>query len=283
MAFTARADGGIVADVGGERQAFRAQGAALLGERFELVGRAHRVAGIGQRPGDVQGRDPDPLAGHGQGRRPPLPVRRSRDEGNLPGQLRGRCGRTPFRCRHAHSSRLRYPMQVIIQVDPQRVVEQVRGDHEAAERRQRDDLLGPEPGGEPGEQLVGDAVRILRQLPAVVDDGLLPVVQLERLGVLARVDQEPPEEGRADQAIRAGRDGMREERGRPLAQERHDCFAEVVPGHQRVQRDRRAGQRALHVRDPAVRREDLVQRGAAGRIGFVILKRWDSCHERLSL
>ena len=57
-------------------------------------------------------------------------------------------------------------------------------------------------------------MRIDRQLPAVIDDGLLPVVEPQSLGVLARIDQEPPKEGRADQAIRPRRDGVGEERGR---------------------------------------------------------------------
>ena len=148
-----------------------------------------------------------------------------------PASSGGRACRPPMRPAHSF---LAISLQVIIQVDPQRVVEQVGGDHETAERRQRDDLVGPEPGGQAGEELVGDAVRIDRQLPAVVDDGLLPVVEPQRIGVLARVDQEPAEEGRADQAIGPGRDGVGEERRRPLAQERDDCVAEVVPGHQRV-------------------------------------------------
>ena len=81
------ADGGVVADVGGERQAFDAQGAALLRQGLEIVGRAHRIAGIGQRPGDVEGRDPDPFASQGQGRRPALPVRGPGDQGDLTGQV----------------------------------------------------------------------------------------------------------------------------------------------------------------------------------------------------
>ena len=110
------------------------------------------------------------------------------------------------------------------------------------------------------EELIRNPVRILSQLPAVVDDRLFPIVQPQRFGIFARVDQDPPEEGRTDEAIRPGRDGVCEERRQPLAEERHDLIAEIIPGHQRVQRDRRAGQCPLHIRGPAMRRKDLVQR-----------------------
>ena len=82
-----RADGSIVADVGGERQAVDAQRTTLLGQGLEVVGRAHGIAGISQRPRDIEGRDPDPLAGQRQGRRPPLPVRGAGDQRDLPGQV----------------------------------------------------------------------------------------------------------------------------------------------------------------------------------------------------
>ena len=68
--------------------------------------------------------------------------------------------------------------EVLVEVDPKRVVEQVRGDHQAPEGRQLDDLVGYEMSCQALVELVGNRVRVARKLPPVVDDRLLAIVQL---------------------------------------------------------------------------------------------------------
>jgi hypothetical protein len=65
--------------------------------------------------------------------------------------------------------------------------------------------------GELRVQRIGDAVRAISETPAEVDDQLAELVELDRLRVLAGVDQQPPEEGRAAQAVARGRDRVAEE------------------------------------------------------------------------
>ena len=169
-------------------------------------------------------------------------------------------------------------MQVVIEVDLQCVVEQVGRDHEPAERRQRDNLVGLEPRGQTAIELIRYAVRVDCELPAVGDDCLFPIVEPEGLGVFAGIDEQPAKKGRADEAIGSRRDSMGKERSRPLSQKWNDFVAEVIPGHERAQGDRRACQRPLHVGRSAVRRADLVERCAGFGMGIVFLQRWNSRH-----
>ena len=173
-------------------------------------------------------------------------------------------------------------MQIIVEIDLESVVEQVGRDHQPAERREGHDLVGLQSSRQAAEKLIGDAVRVDGELPAVGDDGLLPIVEPQGLRVFARIDQEPAKERRADQAIGSRRDRVGKERGGPLAQKRDDLVAQVVPGHERAQGDRRAGQRALHVGDPAVGRADFVERSERIVLRLRILERGNSSHDRFT-
>ncbi len=59
-------------------RAVDSQSATLRFQALKVVGRAHRIAGISHRPGNIEGRDPDSFAGQGQGRLPGLAHARHR-------------------------------------------------------------------------------------------------------------------------------------------------------------------------------------------------------------
>src|SRR5262249_57692570 len=97
--------GGVVGPVGGGRQALDGEAGALRGEAVEGGRRAQRVAGVGQRAGDVQGGDVDALPGQGQGGGPALAVRRAGDQGHAAGQLRHGGSPRPTACGTAAGTR----------------------------------------------------------------------------------------------------------------------------------------------------------------------------------
>ena len=74
-------------------------------------------------------------------------------------------------------------LQVLVQLDPQRIGED-RGRHDhGREVGQRDNLIRLKERREPFVQLIGNPAGIRRHLPAVVDHGTFAVVQPERSGV----------------------------------------------------------------------------------------------------
>jgi hypothetical protein len=117
------------------------------------------------------------------------------------------------------------------------------------------------------EQLVGYGVRVTRQLPSVLDDRLVLVVQLEPVRVLSGIDQEPAEEGRADETVGAGRYRMGEELRAPDSQKWHHPGFERIPFHQGAKRNRRVTERPFHVRDASVGRDLFVVEAAGFRPG----------------
>lgn len=75
--------------------------------------------------------------------------------------------------------------------------------------------------GQASVQGVVDAVRVVAEAAAELGDQVVELVVLQRVGVLAGVDDQPPEEGRADQTVALGRDRVAEEPGAALADERY--------------------------------------------------------------
>ena len=169
-------------------------------------------------------------------------------------------------------------LQVAVQVDPERVVEHVGREHQRAEGGQGHDLLGREVAGQIGVHLIGHAVGVPAHLAAVLHDGTLLVVEVQSIGILARLDQQAAEERRADEAVGLGRDGVGEEMRETLSEERLDRVAQRVPGHQRVERRQRAQQGALHVGDPADVLLVLIVRGPGFGRGVIVVERWDASH-----
>src|SRR3990172_2116446 len=120
--------------------------------------------------------------------------------------------------------------------------------------------------GEGRKGAIGDASKRLRELPAKLDDELLAIVERKLVRVLARLDQDPAEERRADEAIRIGGDRVGEEVGQALAEEGPHCVPQGVPLHERVERGQRMEQSAFHVGYAAVFTDYFVVGGAhAGR------------------
>ena len=76
------ADRGVVAHVADEGEAFGTEFLARAGQRAEVVFAAERVAGIGERPRDVEGRDPVARGGERERGGAPLPVGGAGDEGD---------------------------------------------------------------------------------------------------------------------------------------------------------------------------------------------------------
>ncbi len=103
------------------------------------------------------------------------------------------------------------------------------------------------------EQLVVHGVGVVCEAQPEGDHELVVLVEPERVGILAGVDQDPPEERRADQAVGLGRDRMAEEGRTPLTEERHDLVVERIPLEERAERGRGVRERPLHVRHPAAR------------------------------
>jgi hypothetical protein len=108
-----------------------------------------------------------------------------------------------------------------VEVDAEGVVEDVGGDHHGSERGERHDLGVAEALGQASVQGVVDAVRVVAEAAAELGDQVVELVVLQRVGVLAGVDDQPPEEGRADQTVALGRDRVAEEPGAALADERY--------------------------------------------------------------
>ena len=106
---------------------------------------------------------------------------------------------------------------------------------------------------EAGAQLVLDGVRVGREQAAEVDDQLVELVEREPVGVLAVVDQDAAEEGRADQAVVLDADRVAEQVRPALAEDRHDAVVERIPLEQRVERGGAVRERPLHVRHAPAR------------------------------
>src|SRR6266508_203053 len=81
--------------------------------------------------------------------------------------------------------------EVVVQVDLERVVEDVGGEHDAAEGGERDDLRRREPGAELGEEPVRDVVAPGRQPAAELEQRAFLRVQHQALRVLTALDQNP--------------------------------------------------------------------------------------------
>ena len=124
--------------------------------------------------------------------------------------------------------------EVFVEIDLERVVEQIGGHHEAAKGGQRHDLVGIKGTSQAIEQLVTNTIGHPGKLAAILDDETFPLIEAKVVGVVSGVDQKPAEEGRADKAVRSCRDRMGEQNRCPFSQERSDFFAKVVPGHQRT-------------------------------------------------
>jgi hypothetical protein len=134
---------------------------------------------------------------------------------------------------------------------PERVVEDIGGEHDGAEGGERHDLLRRVEAGECRVELVRHPVRVAAELAAELHDRVVGVAQHERVRILARLDQEPPEERRADQAVGLGGHRVGEQVRQPLAQKRTHRVPERIPLHERVKRRHRVEQGALHVGDAA--------------------------------
>ena len=98
-------------------------------------------------------------------------------------------GRQPSRPCSSQLLLLAVGLEVFVQIDAEGVVEQVGGDHEPAESGQRHDLLGPEPGRQAIEEVVGNTVGIDGQLPAEITMVCSQSSSCKCTGVLARIDQ----------------------------------------------------------------------------------------------
>ena len=97
-------------------------------------------------------------------------------------------------------------------------------------------------------------------------------------GVLAGVDQDAPEERRADQALVAVADRVGEQLRPPLAEEPGDPVEERVPRQQHRQRLRRPRRGPLHVRHPRAGRLVLVGERARGLRRRRGIRGADACH-----
>ena len=125
-------------------------------------------------------------------------------------------------------------------------------------------------------------MRVPAELPAERHDRTVAVVELEGIGVLAGLDQQPAKEGGADEAVGLGGDGVGEEIGEPLAEKGPHGIAERIPFHEGVKGRHRMKQGALHVGDPADLALVVIVRGAGvGRRGVVV--EWGDARHRKSL
>ncbi len=79
-------DGRVVPHVGREGEAQGPEAPALLGQAGEIGARAECVAGVGQRPGDVERRDPRAFPGQRHGHGAALAMRGAGDERDLAGE-----------------------------------------------------------------------------------------------------------------------------------------------------------------------------------------------------
>ena len=133
--------------------------------------------------------------------------------------------------------------------------------------------------GEPAVEVVVE-VRVVGERAAELDDQLVLLVEPQVGGVLAGVDQDPPEVRRADQAVVAVADRVREQLRPPLAEEAGDPVEQRIPGQQHRQRLGRPRRGPLHVRHPRagrlVLRGDVACRWSRGRL----VERLDPGHQR---
>src|SRR5579863_2524296 len=89
--------------------------------------------------------------------------------------------------------RLAVSLEILIEIDPQYIIEDIRGDHDSRECRERHDLIRMQTGGKPRVQFVRNTVRIARDPLPEVDDGLLPGVERKRFRVFSSFRQRTPE------------------------------------------------------------------------------------------
>lgn len=101
--------------------------------------------------------------------------------------------------------------------------------------------------------------------------------EFESLGIFLGVDEDPAEEGRADQAVGRGRDGVGEEEGRAFAEELLNFIPQIIPLHQGPQGHGRPRQGPFHVRGPAKGGFQGLDLGPGLGI-VVLLQRCDASH-----
>ena len=144
-----RRDGRVVAHVGGERQALDAERRHASARQSRSAAcparsRDRRAAGPRRAPrcARPRGPAPGPWPAPGRGPRPVISA-------TCPARSDGRSAMAHDRARSRRRS-LAIGPEVLVEIDPQRVVEQVGRDHQPAEGRQGHDLLGsrtPRPAG----------------------------------------------------------------------------------------------------------------------------------------
>ena len=185
----------------GDRQALAPELLDLGSERLELVGGAHRIGGIGELRGDVERDDVVAVLGQRERGRAALPVGGAGDERERSCGVRARGSRRDRRASaslktlvatmiapNAVSVTICGRVEALGELRVQRVVDRVRVDGR---------------GG-------GRSPRSARRSRRAAD----------RAGSSPRVDQQPAEERRADQAVARGRDRVAEQPRAPLAEHR---------------------------------------------------------------
>ena len=175
----------------------------------------------------------------------------------------------PAELTHVRASAPAEWLQVLVQRHAERVVEDVGRHHQRAEGGQRHDLLLRELRGHRLVDLVGHGVRRHGEAPAEGDHRRSQGSRSSRSGFSPDwISSRRKNVEQMRQSVSAG-DGVGEDRGEPLAQERLHGVAEGIPRHQRVEGRHRMQQRPLHVGDAGDARVRVV--GCLGVRGKVLV------------